>query len=79
MENWMQLLPLFCTPETATNDDIVAGLRLWRNRQLASSDWTQLSDVNLINKQKWIEYRQALRDLTKQGPDPKTWILPEAP
>jgi len=79
MENWMQLLPLFCTPETATNDDIVVGLRLWRNRQLASSDWTQLSDVNLINKQKWIEYRQALRDLTKQGPDPKTWVLPEAP
>lgn len=39
-----------------------------RNRLLASSDWTQLPDVDLTTAEKarWITYRQALRDMTEQ-------------
>ena len=40
-------------------------LRVDRNKLLASSDWTGLSDTALTNEQaaKWKLYRQKLRDL----------------
>jgi|DEB19_MinimDraft_3_1074340.scaffolds.fasta_scaffold177180_2 hypothetical protein len=38
-------------------------VRLFRNTLLASSDWTQLSDVT-VDKQAWATYRQQLRDMT---------------
>jgi len=40
-------------------------LRDKRNRHLKSSDWTVLSDspFTLEQRQLWVEYRQALRDL----------------
>jgi uncharacterized membrane protein len=39
-------------------------IRFERRRDLAESDWTQAADSPLSdeNKQKWKEYRQALRD-----------------
>lgn len=51
----------------------------WRNKELSLSDWTQLSDVDLANKWDWATYRQALRDLPQQGPDPKLWVFPVPP
>lgn len=50
----------------ATNEQKWEQIRLWRNRELLNSDWTQLLDVP-INKKAWAEYRQALRDLPAQG------------
>lgn len=43
--------------------------RFWvevRNSVLASSDWTQLPDIQLTDevKAQWAVYRQALRDIT---------------
>ena len=41
-------------------------LRARRNKALADSDWTQLSDVgfNAAERTAWMNYRQALRDIT---------------
>jgi len=53
------------------------GLRRRRHTLLTESDWTQLDDVPLTDsqKQEWVTYRQALRDVT-DGFDPSeitTW------
>ena len=34
-----------------------------RNNKLFASDWTQMPDITLTNKDEWLTYRQALRDL----------------
>lgn len=41
-------------------------VRSQRNSFLSSSDWTQIQDVPLTNKEEWVSYRQALRDITNQ-------------
>ncbi len=41
-------------------------VRSQRNALLYASDWTQLPDVPLANKETWAIYRQALRDITEQ-------------
>lgn len=61
------------------DDWFILRIKNWRNDQLTSSDWTQLSDVDLANKLDWAVYRQALRDLPQQGPDPKLWVFPVPP
>ena len=38
-------------------------LRIERNRRLAETDWSQSPDVPSTTKDKWLTYRQALRDL----------------
>ena len=62
-----------------SNEDIIKGIKNWRNRELAASDWTQLPDVDLANKWDWAVYRQELRDLPAQGADPKLWVFPVPP
>ena len=57
-------------------------LRLERDHRLRVSDWTQLSDAQLseAQKQQWLAYRQALRDVPTQSGFPwnVTWpTLPE--
>ena len=41
-------------------------IKTTRNELLAKSDWTQMPDVNITNKEDWAIYRQALRDITIQ-------------
>jgi hypothetical protein len=41
-------------------------MRYQRDRLLAASDWTQVSDAP-VDRQAWADYRQALRDF------PATW------
>jgi hypothetical protein len=53
-------------------------LRIWRDRELAQSDWTQLSD-STANKTVWATYRQALRDLPASNEDPKQIVFPSRP
>lgn len=51
-----------------------------RQRLLAQSDYTQLPDVTIANRQEWAAYRQELRDITTQANWPilVTWPTPPA-
>jgi hypothetical protein len=40
-------------------------LRVERNVLLKDCDWVMMSDLDLANKDEWVIYRQALRDLPK--------------
>jgi len=53
--------------------------RYKREELLANSDWTQLPDAPEHNKQSWANYRQALRDVTKQSGFPNKIIWPNPP
>ena len=55
-------------------------IRSQRDTLLAACDWTQLPDVPLDTEQKqaWVTYRQALRDVTSQA-DPYNIEWPVAP
>lgn len=77
--NWKDTLPAMLNPESATDEMIAQCIRGWRNYQLTSCDWTQLSDVDLPNKWDWAVYRQALRDMMQQNDDPKLIVFPEPP
>jgi hypothetical protein len=61
-----------------THDTQWIVIRKERDQRLQLSDWTQLPDVPLPTKEKWAEYRQALRDITQQ-PDPFNIVWPEPP
>jgi hypothetical protein len=50
----------------ATNDQKWEQIKLWRNAQLAQSDWTMHTDAP-TDKVAWATYRQALRDLPAQA------------
>jgi hypothetical protein len=44
-------------------------LRDERDILLKACDWTQIIDVSLANKDEWLTYRQALRDLPATTPN----------
>lgn len=50
-----------------------------RQELLLSSDWTQLPDVPTETRQKWINYRQKLRDMTSQSGYPFNVVWPTPP
>lgn len=79
MTTWQEILPPFCNHENPTDQDILNGIRSWRNRELAASDWTQLPDVDLPNKWDWAVYRQELRDMMNKGVPPKEIVFPTPP
>jgi hypothetical protein len=62
----------------ATNDQKWEQIKLWRNSELARTDWTQLTDAP-VDKAAWATYRQALRDLPAQGGQAEAAIFPVAP
>lgn len=41
-------------------------IRSERNSKLTATDWTQVSDAPQPIKDKWVAYRQALRDIPQQ-------------
>ena len=55
-------------------------VRVERNKKLAKSDWSQLSDVPLpdAKQAEWQSYRQELRDVPSQ-PDPLNINWPSIP
>ena len=69
-----QFNPLF--PE-ATDEQKMEQVRLWRDVQLAATDWTQVADAP-VDASAWAVYRQELRDLpaTIDIADP---VLPDPP
>ena len=62
----------------AINEQKWEQIKLWRNAQLALSDWTQLPDAP-VDKTAWATYRQALRDLPAQGGLAEEAIIPTQP
>ena len=54
-------------------------VRKERNSFLSASDWTQFNDVSIPNKQAWAEYREKLRNITKDFPSPQDVIWPVPP
>jgi hypothetical protein len=49
-----------------------------RLRLLYASDWTQVPDAP-VDRAAWAAYRQALRDLPQNTPDPRYPVWPEPP
>jgi hypothetical protein len=54
-------------------------IRSQRNYFLSQTDWIFAPDVTLKNKESWLTYRQALRDLPQNFEDPEEVIWPEKP
>jgi hypothetical protein len=52
--------------------------RAERNARLAASDWTQVADAP-VDKQAWVDYRQALREVPQQEGFPWSVEWPEQP
>lgn len=42
--------------------ELIQQFRDFRNLRLIQTDWTQLPDAPLTNKEEWATYRQQLRD-----------------
>lgn len=69
-----------------TKQWVLNGARAWayirslRDKKLAESDWVRLraADLGEPVPQAWIDYRQALRDITDQ-PDPLNIVWPTPP
>ena len=63
--------------KNAADEEKSKQVRQERNFKLAMSDWTQLPDAP-VNREAWIEYRQALRDVTAQAGFPwqVEWPVP---
>jgi hypothetical protein len=70
-----QFNPIF--PD-ATNEQKWEQIKLWRNAELARTDWTMHTDAP-TDKAAWAEYRQALRDLPAQGGAADEAELPTQP
>lgn len=62
----------------ATNEQKWEQIKLWRNAQLAASDWTMHTDAP-TDKVAWATYRQALRDLPAQVGLADEAVFPNAP
>lgn len=64
---------------TSIDDETFMKIIRWRrNGLLVDCDWTQIPD-STVNKQEWIDYRQQLRDLPSQNPDPRLIVFPNRP
>ena len=63
--------------------DLIAALptniRLDRDYLLQQCDWTQQPDVPEATRNKWKDYRQALRDVPQQPGFPNTIVWPTKP
>lgn len=60
-------------PERIPTEYAWGRIRIWRDAELRSTDFTQLPDV-LNDKNAWAAYRQALRDITEfESPEDIIW------
>ena len=60
-------------------EDHLNTLRERRNVLIAETDWTQLPDVTQAIKDKYKDYRQSLRDITKTYKNLNEVIWPKLP
>lgn len=54
-------------------------IRKHRDERLQETDWVVFPDVNPANKQAWVAYRQALRDIPQDFSDPNEVVWPVKP
>jgi hypothetical protein len=73
-----KFVSVFENDDKVTDEIYLARMRYWRDQELASTDWTQVSD-SPANKTAWATYRQALRDLPESNSDPRKIELPVKP
>ena len=67
------------TKVQAKTDAQWASVRSQQRQKLYESDWTcSVTDYEVPNKSEWVQYRQALRDVTTQS-DPFNIVWPVAP
>lgn len=71
-------MPFTFNFSNATNEQKWEQIRLWRNAELARTDWTQVADAP-VDKETWAEYRKALRDLPAQGVLADDAVFPTKP
>jgi hypothetical protein len=62
----------------ATNEQKWEQIKLWRNAELARTDWTMHTDAP-TDKTAWATYRQALRDLPAQAGLADEAVFPAQP
>jgi hypothetical protein len=62
----------------ATDEQKWEQIKLWRNTELAATDWTMHTDAP-TDKAAWANYRQSLRDLPAQGGNPEEATFPVKP
>lgn len=77
--DWSGEFPVLDDPIPPSSEEIAAQIRAKRDSLLVASDWTQLPDVPASTTEKWLEYRQALRDITEQVGFPENVEWPVAP
>lgn len=70
-------LPIAVDPPKPTKEELSASARAQRDGLLKETDWTMLPDVPEALKSKYVAYRQALRDITKQPEFPEVIVWPE--
>lgn len=61
------------------NQLLISDILLRRYSLLVASDFSQLPDVPIENKEAWSIYRQQLRDITEQPGYPTQVVWPVAP
>lgn len=65
--------------DAGANDRKAAEVREERSAKLAATDWTQGVDTPQTIKDKYVSYRQALRDVPAQSGFPNNVVWPDAP
>lgn len=60
-------------------DEGLEALRLDRNALLAETDWTQNPDIPEETRNKWVEYRQKLRDIPETYYNVAEVVWPDKP
>jgi hypothetical protein len=53
-------------PTVPTESEVSQAVKYERDKRLSATDWTQSADVPQSTKDKWIPYRQSLRDFPQQ-------------
>lgn len=70
---------LIKNPPPPTEEEIIGYNKAYITGILSSTDWTMLPDVNLTNKDEWIAYRAALREMINDPPSVTEFDLPTKP
>lgn len=85
-DNWFTAFKIVDLDEETVNNNIRKFTENEANKVLnqrkyllIESDWTQMPDVNLPNKEQWAVYRQQLRDINKQEGFPLNIKWPDPP
>jgi hypothetical protein len=73
--------PIVVEAPVPPSDEMLALIRMERDKRLRASDFSQMADVPLTDDQRaaWCVYRQALRDLPETTIDLAAVVWPVAP